>query len=269
MTPWTPDSDIDLRARHPNYQTFLAHNEAASERSRSRLQCCLDVAYGTHPLQRTDLFPGASIDAPAVVFIHGGYWRALDKRSYSFVATPFVAAGYAVVVSNYRLMPAVRMVDVVTDIQTALLKLLAGDFRAYGVHPPRLVIAGHSAGGHLAVAAPQRAPAVQDALRGIASISGLVDLAKIQRSSLNETLALSDEEVRRFSPLLRPLPDVPLHAGVGSDETPLFIDETACLAKAAGVTPTHYAGLNHYQAVHLLGASDGLPTQFLLDALAS
>ena len=269
MTPWTPDSDIDLRARHPNYQVFLDHNEAASERSRSRLHCHLDVAYGTHPLQRADFFPGASIDAPTLVFIHGGYWRALDKRSYSFVATPFVAAGHAVVVLNYRLMPAVRMVDVVTDIQTALLELLAGDFRAHGIHPRRLVIAGHSAGGHLAVIAPQMAPAVQDATRGIASISGLFDLAKIQRSGLNETLALSDEEVRRFSPLLRPLPDVPVHAGVGGDETSLFIEETASLAETVGVTPTRYAGLNHYQSVHLLGVSDGLPTQFLLSALAS
>ena len=269
MSNWTPDSDIDLRARHPNYREFLDHNEAASERIRSVLRCSLDVAYDMHPLQRADLFPAASVDAPALVFIHGGYWRALDKRSYAFVAKPFVDAGYAAVVLNYRLMPAVRMTDVIADIQQALRAVLTGGFRPEGIHPRRLGIAGHSAGGHLAITAPQLAPDVHEALCGIASISGLFDLASIQRSRLNETLALSDEEVRRFSPLTRALPDVPVHAGVGGNETLLYLEETAQLANAAGVTPTRYDGLNHYQAVHLLGACDGLPTRFLLSALAS
>lgn len=266
MTRRTPDHDIDLRARHPEFQTHLDWNEQHSEQARQRHACRVDVPYGPHPLQRFDLFPGRSGDAPCLVFVHGGYWRALDKRSYGFVALPFVEAGFSVAVLNYRLMPEVRMGDVVSDVRAGCATLLDGAVADHGLHPRRLALVGHSAGGHLVVTATVQDRALSARVSAVASLSGLFDLQRIRASRLDDTLALTDEEVQRYSPLPA-VPTVPVHASVGGDETALFLTETDALAQHAGVEARRYPGLNHYQVAHLLADADASPTRFLLDAL--
>src|SRR3569623_3214159 len=94
--------------------------------SRSR-----DVRYGPGPNEHLDLFrPERGDKAPVLVFIHGGYWRALDKKDHSFVAPPFTKAGACVVVPNYALCPAVT----ITDIVMQLVRALAWTRRHIGEH---------------------------------------------------------------------------------------------------------------------------------------
>jgi carboxylesterase type B len=82
------------------------------------------------------------------VFIHGGYWRAFDKSDFSFVATPFVAAGLAVAVVNYDLCPSVPIATIADEVRRAA-RWIVREGAAHGAHPDRIVVGGHSAGGHL------------------------------------------------------------------------------------------------------------------------
>src|SRR5260370_696140 len=79
---------------------------ADSEAARARLEGCLILRYGSGPRQTVDLFPAAQ-PRGALLFIHGGYWRALDKSDHAFVAPPLVAQGIGVAVINYDLCPDV------------------------------------------------------------------------------------------------------------------------------------------------------------------
>ena len=97
------DAQYNMRARHPEFQDHFDLWERESERVRATLHCMLDIAYGDSPGQTLDIFPAQTLGAPVIVFIHGGDWQGLDKKSFSYVAEPLVAAGAAVAVINYDL----------------------------------------------------------------------------------------------------------------------------------------------------------------------
>ena len=96
-----------------NVDGYLERSARRSARVRATLRCHIDVPYGDTPGQKLDIFVAARKNAPVHVFIHGGYWRALDKHIYSHVAAPLVAAGATVVLPNYDLCPRVRITDIV------------------------------------------------------------------------------------------------------------------------------------------------------------
>ena len=75
-----------------NVEEYLEKSAERSARVRKKLACEIDVAYGDTPGQTLDIFPAKTKGAPVHIFIHGGYWRSLDKHIYSHVAGPMVAA---------------------------------------------------------------------------------------------------------------------------------------------------------------------------------
>ena len=104
------DEQYNNRGRIPEHPAILQQWAQASATAYARLEGALDVPYGAHESERLDIFAPArpnGAPAPVLVYIHGGYWRALDKRDQSFVAPPFVDAGALVVLANYALAPAV------------------------------------------------------------------------------------------------------------------------------------------------------------------
>ena len=137
--------------------------------------------------RRLDLFPTAAADsAPLFVFIHGGYWRSLDKSDTSFVAPALAQAGLTVVVPNYALCPSVT----IEQITMQMVKAVAWTYRnatLYGGNPKRVYVGGHSAGGHLAVMMalcdwPTYAKGLpRDLVKGVLAISGLYDLEPVSR----------------------------------------------------------------------------------------
>ena len=122
-----------------------------------------------------------------LVYIHGGYWRALDKRDASFVAPPFVAAGALVVVPNYALCPAASIDEIVRQ-QRAALAWVWRHAAAHGGDPERIVVAGHSAGGHLAATMlatdwPGVDPGLPaDLVKGALSLSGVFELEPLRHA---------------------------------------------------------------------------------------
>src|ERR1700694_6088056 len=89
------EREYNLRAAFPDHPQWFARWPADSERVRASMRVVRDVRYGAGPKQTVDLFP-AERPRGALLFIHGGYWRALDKDDHSFISAPFVAAGVCV-----------------------------------------------------------------------------------------------------------------------------------------------------------------------------
>ena len=100
------------RARVPESAQILARWAEASAQVRQRLPAHLDLAYGSQPTETLDVFlpssPGKG-QAPVLFFVHGGWWRALDKSDHSWLAPAFCESGAVVVVPNYALCPAVTI----------------------------------------------------------------------------------------------------------------------------------------------------------------
>src|ERR1700687_741271 len=141
------EHEYNLRAAFPDHPQCFARWAADSERARLSTRVVRDVRYGAGPKQVADLFP---VERPrgALLFIHGGYWRALDKDDHSFIAPPFVAEGIGVAVVNYDLCPGVRITDIAEQCRQAV-EWLTREGGNHGVPVQRLVVGGHSAGGHL------------------------------------------------------------------------------------------------------------------------
>ena len=106
------DQEYNLRARMPGMDETLAEYIAMSESTRDELECELDVRFGSTLDETVDVFPASRPGSPVLLFIHGGYWRALSAKEFSFVARGFTTHGFTVAVSNYSLCPKVGMEEI-------------------------------------------------------------------------------------------------------------------------------------------------------------
>ncbi len=240
------DNMYNNQARVPEAKAHLAQWAERSLQVRQGATCSLDVAYGDEPGDRLDIFPATGTNAPVLVFLHGGYWRALDKSDHSFIATPFVKAGACVVVPNYDLCPGVEDRPVtVPMIVLQMQRALAWTWRniaQYGGNPARITVAGHSAGGHLATmmlacnwpSHDQTLP--PDLVRNALSISGLYELDSIMRTPfLQLSLRLNAAQVRKVSPAWHVRPKSGrLTAVVGGAESAEFLRQNQLIQTSWG-----------------------------------
>ena len=222
------EREYNLRAAFPDHPQWFARWAADSEAARALVEGSLNVRYGSGPRQTVDLFRAVH-PRGALLFIHGGYWRALDKRDHAFVAPPLVAEGIGVAVINYDLCPDVSIARIVDECREAVAWLQREGTR-YGIPAERLVVAGHSAGGHLAamlVATDWNIRGSPFRLAGAVAISGVFDLEPLVQVSFNADLRLDPVRARAVSPIhLRPRNSVPMLVAAGADETSEFIRQS-------------------------------------------
>ncbi|HTQ32685.1 MAG TPA: alpha/beta hydrolase, partial [Stellaceae bacterium] len=176
--------EYNIRRRHPESPQHYARYAADSAAARATLRGAIDLRYGGAPGETLDFFVAATANAPLFLFIHGGYWRALDKSDFSFIAPPFVAAGIAVTLINYDLTPKVTVETIVAQTQRAIRWI--HENQALSFDRRRLIVGGHSAGGQLtamALAAELRLPIAA----GIA-LSGVFDLVPLLKTNVNVQL---------------------------------------------------------------------------------
>lgn len=244
MTTWDPawlDRMYNNRALVPEHAMHFERWAVASEAARQAHPCQTDIAYGDGPMETLDVFPSTQPGAPVVVFIHGGYWRSLDKSDHSFIAPAFKNLGGCVFIPNYALCPAVTIPDITLQMVKALAWVYR-NARKYGGDPSRIYVVGHSAGGHLAAmlldcvwpAYDRKLPS--DLVKGALSISGLYDLEPVRQTPfLKDALRLTPQQVAQASPALLPAPrQGVLYTVAGADESAEFIRHNKLIQQAWG-----------------------------------
>lgn len=260
-------SEFDLqynpRTTVTNFQEYFDRAEARSREALPGLDGYVDVPYGPHKTQKLDIFRARGGSKAVLMFIHGGYWRALDKRFYNFLAPAFTRAGVTFANINYALCPTVTIEEIVRQVLQAGAWLYRNASN-FGGNPQRLYVAGNSAGGHLtammlAAIWPVFSPDLpKKVFQGGLSISGVHDLrplvgAQFLRPEVNFDLAVA----RRCSPVLMPpATDAKLWTCVGGVEPQAFQDLNTSIAKAwksvfAG--DIKMPGENHFSVSEKLG----------------
>jgi len=208
----------------------------------------LDLSYGEGARHRFDLFLPEGQALGLVVFIHGGYWLAFDRGYWSHLAAGPLEHGWAVAMPSYDLCPDVHISDITAQMSRAV------DAAAAMVEGP-IAVTGHSAGGHLSarmLAPGMLPPEVAERLSQVVPISPLSDLAPLMQTTMNEKLRLTPEESAAESPVLQPMPDVPVTVWVGGDERPAFLDQAQWLADAWGCPRVVVPGRHHFDVIEAL-----------------
>lgn len=257
------DVQYNARASVDDFDQYPRQYRALSDAAHASLPCFKDVAYGPGAGERLDIFPASRPDAPVLLFIHGGYWRALSKADSAFMAPALTAAGACVVVLDYDLAPTVTLDHIVDQARRALawLYLHIGEF---GGDPQRLYASGSSAGGHLVgmLLAGGWQPEYgvpATVLRGALPISGLFDLRPLLLTHINGWMNLDEAAAIRNSPAFQlPAEGGELVVSYGALETEEFArqSEEYLAAWAGQALPGRLVaapGRNHFDVVLELG----------------
>lgn len=238
-----PEAEYNNRARVPDHPAAMQRWREAAEAARAA-HPPETVAYGPGPREVMDVFP-AGDGAPVAVFLHGGYWQALDKDWFSGLAPTLLAHGVGLAIPSYDLAPAVRLGQILSQVRAAVELVRARTGK-------RPVVFGHSAGGHMAACMLSEGRA-----SAAVAVSGVFDLAPLIPTSLNAALRLDEMEAAALSPVHWPVPDGSTPGGtvldcvVGGDESPEFLRQSRMMADlwgARGVQTRYEAlpGLNHF-----------------------
>ena len=243
----------------PDHPVYFAKWAEGSQRARSTMTSHLDLRYGDAPGETIDLFPARKGDGSCMMFIHGGYWRSLDKKDFSFLAPAFVGAGISLSVVNYDLCPKFSIEEIVRQMLRAS-RWLWLHAEEYGMDQDRLYVSGHSAGGHLtAMLMCAQWPALdrelpKDLWKGGLAISGIYDLRPlVDVDWLNADLRLDEAAALKVSPAFLPTATrAPVMTCVGGDESSEFLRQNDLLGsrwKTAFAGDIPMPGTNHFSVV--------------------
>lgn len=238
------------------------------------------VPYGEAEKMRLDIYPAAQPDAPILLFIHGGYWRAMSKDFYSFSLDAIVESGAAVASADYTLCPEVTL-DEITDQMRHACAWVWKNASAFNGDPTKLHVSGHSAGGHLTAAMmatnwPTFDPGLPvELVKSGVPISGVFDLEPLRFTSINNDVRLSQGDARRNSPLFdRPAHPMPMTALAGGAESDEFRRQSLEFCDAwrpslSTATYTEVPDANHFTIIEGMTDRDNIVTRTILDHLDS
>jgi arylformamidase len=275
------DAQYDLRAAVPRFSEHAAGWATRSAAASRAHACRLDIAYGEGAAETLDLFPAAAPAAPLLVFFHGGFWRAQDKRDFLYLAPGFLSRGIAFASVNYTLAPAASL-DQIVDQSRRAVAFVVQNAVGLGIDRERIFVAGHSAGGHLtamlALTDWRARGLAGDPIRGGCAISGVFDLEPVRLCYLNATLGLDPAAARRNSPLhvLETAPQtVPrLLFAVGGNETAEFQRQQAEFTDAwrrrgLGLSVVAQPGEDHFSIMDRFAEPSCVIFQALVDEISA
>ncbi|MGI9334369.1 MAG: alpha/beta hydrolase [Gammaproteobacteria bacterium] len=255
------EQHFNPRAVNPDAQRLIDDFSARSAQARERIPGRYDIRYGERPKETLDLHvpEGAEPGLPLVVFIHGGFWRALDKSDHSFVAPSLLDTGAIVANVNYDLCPTVTLDEIVDEIANAV-RFCRDHAASWGADPDGLYLFGHSAGAHLAARMLQREWSAEEfpahAIRGVAAISGVYEPEVILGITVNEEAQITPDSAARQNCFGREFTLKPrMLVAVGGDEPEGWSAQSAAFADACreDSLSTDYevvAGANHFSVLN-------------------
>lgn len=268
------EAEYNNRARVPGHMAIIGQWAADAAAFRAQHAPETGPRYGASERCRYDLFrPEQDRGGLVALFIHGGYWQALERSFMSHMAAGLVAQGMPVAVAGYDLCPDVSLAMIVSQMRAAVITLMRETGR-------KVLVYGHSAGGHLAAALlatdwARQAPGLPvDLVPKAMAISGLFDLVPLVPTSVNAKLGLDAAEAARLSPAFGVPPrGRSIDLVVGGDESSEYLRQSGLLRdlwSREGVAVGHaeLAGENHFTVVSSLAAADGVLTRRLM-ALAA
>ena len=253
------DRQYNARGTVPDVLPVMAEYRTRTQAVQARVRCQANIPYGPTGPERLDIYPTAGAAAPVFVYLHGGYWRALDAADSGFMAEAMTQAGICVVAVNYTLAPAASLDEIVRQCRAAL-EWVHANIAAHGGDPARLHVGGSSAGGHLAamLAVPGCVALPGDAIRSLTLLSGLYDLTHLPHTHVNEWLRLDAAAAARNSPLWQlPRPGMRIVGSYAPNETDEFKRQSevyfaACHAAGSHVEVVAMPGTNHFDIVFAL-----------------
>ena len=284
------DRMYNNRGLVPEFDQHFSRWQRDSALAREQQPYKLDVPYGDGDAEVLDIFPAQNVQSasvPVLVFIHGGYWRSLDKSDQSMVAPAFAQAGACVVIPNYALCPGTDTKPVtVPDIALQMVKALAWVYRNIAQHggdPTRITVVGHSAGGHLAaMMMTAHWPTYQGDLparlvKNGMSLSGLFELETIRQTPyLQTSLKLTPQEALQCSPAWMPSPRITnglsvFYSVVGALESDEFLRHNGLIQSSWGHKTVPICellpGLNHFSILEALAEPGTHLNRLALDLL--
>jgi arylformamidase len=264
------EKEYDNRARVPEHPQIFARWQAETEAYRKTARgAVLGTSYGPSARQTIDFFPGGDTKAPLALFVHGGWWRSLDPAMFSQMAKGANGNGIDVAIVGYDLCPTVTIATIIGQIRTACLAL-------WRKHGKRIMVYGHSAGGHLAACmlatdwSTIAGDAPADLVPAAYSVSGVFDLAPLMQVSQNQDLRLDAASARACSPLFWHVPaGRTLDSVVGGIESSEFLRQSKMIVDAwQGAAQTRYTeiiGANHFTVVDPLTDAASTMTQRVVE----
>lgn len=262
------DRQYNNRLQVPEYAAHLEKWERWSRETEQQYNCIKDIPYGELTRERLDIYPSSKPNSKALIFIHGGYWRNMDKYMFQFVAKAFYQYNIATVIITYPLAPEFSIDQIVLSCRKAV-HWVEENISEYNGNPEEIYVAGHSAGGHLGA---MMMTETKIPVKGVCSMSGLFNLTPIQLSEVNETLRMDKNMALRNSPVqLVPVISCPLLLTVGENETDEYKDQSDELyqnwKEKIPVKLMQLPGLNHYSIVEDLLSSKSLLHQKMLELM--
>ncbi|MCZ2813816.1 alpha/beta hydrolase [Modestobacter sp. VKM Ac-2979] len=260
-------AQYDIEATVPDFGAYATDFVARSAATREALGGTLDVRYGATLTETYDVFPGAGEGlSPALYFVHGGFWKATDSKVWSYVADGMAPHGVVTVVESYTLAPAVSVAEITRQHRAAFAHLYR-NAEEFGVDRSKIVVAGHSAGGHAVGALLATDWAGEYGLpaqpfAGALPFSAVMDLRPLVHSFVQPWLNLSPGDAAALSPQLHlPTAVPPTLAVVGTRETEEFERQSrdwAAACQAAGLD-VEFRTLerNHFDILDDLADPDG------------
>ncbi|MGE4336285.1 MAG: alpha/beta hydrolase [Pigmentiphaga sp.] len=170
--------DDRMPATNPEAEAAAVYDRRARLLSeQNRLPPVASLTYGPHPKQRIELYRPTGLRGggalPVLVFLHGGAWIAGGMEWLRFMAEAATQQPAILAAVSYRLAPQDKWPAQLDDAAAAV-RLVQAEVHRHGGDPERMVVAGHSAGGHLAAMTVLACHI--DPVRACMPVSGPMDL---------------------------------------------------------------------------------------------
>lgn len=219
--------------------------------------------YGGHPLEVFLAVDTAAVSRdptrPAVVFIHGGYWRSGSPDDNLVIAPSILSSGALPILMGYPLCPELPLPAVIASVARGFMAILAASSEL-GFDSSRVILAGTSAGAHLAamlMTMPETAASVSGALL----LSGIYDLTPVPLLDVNREIGIESRDVAECSPLFESPRAVRAVLAVGELEPVMWKAQTrafANLMRASGseITFIEAKARHHFDLIIELAKAD-------------